>query len=121
MFVVVYLCGPGEHVIVPQKFIQNLSQQSLNNYGQNRNKIRLVFWSKLAIDAEGIPDKEYQPDFDLNLCSTFPPNNGQDEACYQGQTKYFFGEYEYFRILNIDVSEKKMCCFEHLLLFLFPN
>lgn len=95
MFVVVYLCDAKINIVVPQKFVFGLSQQNLNNYGRQRNKKYLVFWSKKAIQKVGddeVPMLNYTADFSLNVSSTFPPPNGRDEACYIGQTKYFFGK-----------------------------
>lgn len=89
MFVVVYLCEPKVHIIVPQSFIFGLSQQALNNYGKRRSKKYLIFWSKKAFNGE-IPAIDYTPNFALNVCSTFPPP--RDEACFIGKTKYFYGK-----------------------------
>lgn len=91
MFVVVYLSEAKKHVVVPQHFIFGLSQQYLNNYGRQRSKQFLVFWSKKALVGDDeIPMLNYNPNFGLNVCSTFPPE--REECCYTGQIKYFFGE-----------------------------
>lgn len=86
MFAVIFLCEPKVHIIVPQSFIYGLSQQVLFNYGKNRNKKYLVFWSK-----RGNEDLNTIPNFELNICERFPPR--QDEACYIGKIKYFYGKF----------------------------
>lgn len=92
MYVVVFLCDAKKHIVVPQKFIFALSQQYLNNYGRQRTRKFLVFWSNKAFFCDEIPDLNYKPNFSLNVSSTYPPD-GRDEACYIGQIKYFFGKY----------------------------
>lgn len=90
MFVVVFLLEAKKRIVVPQQFISGLSQQSLNNYGRQRCKTFKVFWSKKAISGDDEePISDYIPNFNLNEVSTFPPE--EDEACYKGQIKYFFG------------------------------
>lgn len=94
MYVVVFLCDVNEHIVVPQKFVLGLSQQSLNNYGRQRQRKFLVFWSKKALDdVDEIFMSNYEPNFDVNLSYTYPPE-GRDEACYSAQIKYFFGKCE---------------------------
>lgn len=85
MFAVVFLCDAKKHIIVPQKFIFGLSQQSLNNNGKNRNRKFLIFWSENALRGE-IPDPDYLPNFALNLSDNIPPI-GRKEACYVAQIK----------------------------------
>lgn len=93
MFVVVYLCEAKKHIVVPQTFIFELSQQNLNNYGRQRLKKFLVFWSKKAFVGEDeMPMPDYTPNFGLNVSSTYPPE-GIEESCYIGQIKYFFGKF----------------------------
>lgn len=93
MFVVVYLCEAKKHIVVPQTFIFELSQQNLNNYGRQRLKKFLVFWSKKALVGEDeMPMPDYTPNFGLNVSSTYPPE-GIEESCYIGQIKYFFGKF----------------------------
>lgn len=89
MFVVIFLTDSKKHIVVPQKFISGLSQQSLNNYGRQRSKKFKVFWSKNCDDDLQLFDDE--PNFNRNLCATFPPS--EDEVCYMAQIKYFFGMY----------------------------
>lgn len=88
MFVVIFLVDAQKHIVVPQKFISGLSQQSLNNYGKKRSTKFKVFWSKKANFDD--PTSDCTPNFGLAVSLTFPPE--EDEACYYGQIKYFYGE-----------------------------
>lgn len=92
MYVVVYLCDAKKNVVVPQKFIFGLSQPLLNNYGKQRTKKFLIFWSPAAFSRgeDEEPNLEFIPNFKLNISSIWTP---EEEACYIGQIRYFFGKY----------------------------
>lgn len=90
MFVVVYLCDAKKHIIVPKEFIFGLSQQALNNYGKNRNKKYLIYWSQKTCGDDELLDPRGVPNFELNVNHSFPPDH--DECCFYGQIKYFFGK-----------------------------
>lgn len=89
MFVVVYLVDAKAHIIVPEKFIFGLDEERLKNVGRNSNFQYKIFWAESAIDANGVPNAEFLPDFNLPKSTAFPPN---DEACYVGKLKKFFSE-----------------------------
>lgn len=87
MFVVVFLVEPKKYIIVPEEFIFALDEESLKNIGKNGNFSYKIFWSDNCVDNEGVPDKEYPPDFSLENSAPFPP---ADKACYIGKLKRFF-------------------------------
>lgn len=87
MYVVVFLVDAKKHIVVPQQFIFGLSQQNLNNYGKSKRKF-LIFWSKQV--CENGLDNNTVPNFALDISLHYPP--AQNETCYIGQIKYFFGE-----------------------------
>lgn len=91
MFVVIYLISPKIYVVVPEKFVHDLVQSKLKNYGANKNQNYLIFWSENALNDERIPDSLFQPNFHLPLSDVYPPP--ESEACYIGRLKKFFGEY----------------------------
>lgn len=89
MFVVVFLVDAKKHIVVPQKFVFGLSQQNLNNYGKSKRKF-LIFWSKEVCQNGSMENTNVMPNFGLNISSLYPPT--QNQTCYIGQLKYFFGE-----------------------------
>lgn len=89
MFVVVFLVDAKQHVAVPQKFVFGLNQQNLNNYGKSKRKF-LIFWSKEVFQSDSMENTDVMPNFRLNVSSQYPPT--QNQTCYIGQLKYFFGE-----------------------------
>lgn len=93
MYAVIFLVDAKKHIVVPQKFISGLSQQNLNNYGKSKRKF-LIFWSK-EVCENGLNDST-NPNFELTISSQHPPV--QNETCYIGQIKYFFGEKAFFLI-----------------------
>lgn len=93
MFVVGFLVEQKRHIIVPEKFIFDLSQENLKNNGCNKNHSYLMFWAKEAFgDEESAPILDYEPKFDLTVCNIFPPNDSIQEACYIIRLKKFFGK-----------------------------
>lgn len=89
MFVVVFLVEPKQHIIVPENHIFGLNLESLKNIGKNGNFRYKIFWSEWAVDADGVPDIEYIPDFDLPKRTTFPP---AESGCYVGKLKKNFSK-----------------------------
>lgn len=86
MFVVVFLVESKMHIIVPEKFIFSLDEESLKNVSKNAHFQYKIFWSESCVNSEGVPDIAYPPDFSLENISTFPPANS---ACYIGKLKRF--------------------------------
>lgn len=90
MYAVVYLTECKTHIVVLKQFIRGLSQQCLDNYGKNRNVSYLVFYSKEVCENGLNQNDTVSPKFDLATSSQYPPDD--DETCYIGHIKYFFGE-----------------------------
>lgn len=90
MYAAIYLTACKTHIVVPKKFIFGLSQQKLDNYGKNRNIPYLIFYSKEECE-NGSNQDDTVPKFNLAVSTHYPPDN--NEACYTGHIKYFFGEY----------------------------
>lgn len=90
MFIVVFLVDAKKHIIVPEEFIFNLDEESLKNKGKNPSFRYTVFWSENALDANGVPQADYLPDFNLTKSIDYPPIG---DACYLGQIKKFHSEY----------------------------
>lgn len=88
MYVVVYLIDVKKNVIVPEKHINGLDEESLKNVGANHNFTYQIFWSENATNDEGVPNGEYQPNFNLPKSMIFPPD--VPDACYTGRIKNFF-------------------------------
>lgn len=87
-FVVVYLLRCCEHVIVPERWVQDLNNAKLKNNGKNSNQNFLIFWSGINGDPNIIRD----PNFNANLDSKYHAT--VDEVCYLGRVKKIFGKYK---------------------------
>lgn len=87
MLVVVYLISPKKNIIIPQEWIMSLSQETLNNIGKASYQNRRIFWTKIGIDPDGIPDSSIEPNFLRPISLEFPPSG--DEACYIARVKCY--------------------------------
>lgn len=85
-FVVVYLIRAREFVVVPENWVQDLSNAKLKNNGRNSNQDFLIFWS--AIDGE--PNLHRVVNFNATLDSVY--YSTVNEVCYLGRIKKFFGK-----------------------------
>lgn len=83
MFVVVYLIAPKGKLIVPQEWLKDFNQETVNNIGKASYQNRRIFWSKIGVDADGIPDSSIRPNFNRNKSLVFPPSS--DDACYDAR------------------------------------
>lgn len=83
MFVVVYLTAPKGKIIVPQEWLKDFNQETVNNIGKASYQNRRIFWSKIGVDADGIPDSSIRPNFNRNKSLVFPPSS--DDACYDAR------------------------------------
>lgn len=104
MFVVVLLTGFKIYIPIVEEWIYDIDEESLKNNGVNSNRNVRIFWSKIGMNNDGIPNAEYKPKFNLPVSRVFPPHN--DEACYIGRIKFYFGKQKkclvymnYFKIL----------------------
>lgn len=86
-FVLVYLLRSREHLIVPEGWVQDLSNAKLKNHGANSNQDFLVFWSA----NNGTPNIHRNPNFNANLDWEYHAT--VDEVCYICRVKIFFGKY----------------------------
>lgn len=96
MFVSVYLTDAHKHTVVPQEFILDLSQVSLNNNGVNSNQSRRIFFSKELFESlkngEDISHMEYTPNFSIPISKIYPLTDGLGETCFIGRLKKIFGK-----------------------------
>lgn len=83
MFVVVYLTAPKGKIILPQDWLKDFNQETVNNIGKASYQNRRIFWSKIGVDADGIPDSSIRPNFNRNKSLVFPPSS--DDACYDAR------------------------------------
>lgn len=79
------------HVVVPENWIYDISQELLKNQGVNSNRDVLVFWSEKGL-VDGTPNEGYSPNFDISKASIFPPPNNTEEACYIARLIRYFGK-----------------------------
>lgn len=85
-FVVVYLIGAREFVVVLDTWIQDFNKAKLMNYGVNSNQDFRVFWSA----KNGHPNFEANIEFNAALENVF---HADGEVCYAGRVKKCFGKY----------------------------
>lgn len=90
MFVVVFIKSAKKKIVIPEKWIYDVNEELLKNKGVNSNRDVLIFWTKLAIDANGMPNVLHAPNFLATKSLEFPPSD--DEACYIGRVIHYFGE-----------------------------
>lgn len=93
MLVVVYLIDARKNVIIPQNWIMGSNQENINNFGKASYQTRRIFWSKIGIDCESIPDVSIVPNFRLPLAKVFPPPT--DAVCYFARIRRFCCEYSH--------------------------
>lgn len=86
-FVVVYLVGARELAVVPETWVQDLSNAKLKNNGRNSNVNFLVYWS--ATNDHANLDRE--PNFGAPIMAQY--HQTADEVCYMCRIKKFFGMY----------------------------
>lgn len=103
MFVVVYLTVSKKHIAVPETWIYNINQELLKNHGVNSNRNVLIFWSKKGF-VDGKPNEEFSPNFQLDRATAFPPQNNEEEACYIGRLKKYFGKYH----IKVKITKSKI-------------
>lgn len=93
MFVVVHLIEAKKRIIVPEKFILGVSEQSLKNYGTNSNRTHTVYWSKVAYGEEkSAPDDTCETDFRLAKSKIHPPKDDLIETCYDARLLYYYSK-----------------------------
>lgn len=80
LWIAVYLIDSSKVVVIPIKFIYNLSLSKSFNNRINRNQPHLIFWSANHQD---------QPNFHLTISKAFDQN---DEACYYANLLKAFGK-----------------------------
>lgn len=85
-FVVVYLIGAREFVVVLDAWVKELAKAKLMNYGVNANQDFRVFWSA----NDGYPYFEAEIKFSSPLKPGLVSNG---EACYVCRVKKNFGMY----------------------------
>lgn len=85
-FVVIYLIGAREIIVVPDKWVFDLNTAKLKNNGRNSNQNFLAYCS--FVDGE--PELAKEPNFDVPIFGEFNINMG--EACFLCRVKKFFGE-----------------------------
>lgn len=92
MFVVVYLTGPKKLTVIPEKFIFDLNERKLKNYGCNSNQSQRIYfsqqWFQNQIDKINL-DQEFTPNFDLRASSVYPLPNTVNEAVFVALLKKF--------------------------------
>lgn len=75
-----------ETVVVPEEWVQELSNAKLKNNGKNSYQDFLVFWSA----TDGKPNYLLLPNFNAPL--NYEYHADVDEVCYIGRVKRFFGK-----------------------------
>ena len=94
MFVSVYLTDAHKHTVVPQEFILDLNQVSLNNNGVNSNQSRRIYFSKELFESlangEDTSRMDFIPNFNVPVSKIYPLPNGLMESCFIGRLKKFF-------------------------------
>lgn len=89
MFVVVYLNEIKKYIPIIEKWIFDVNEEKLKNYGANSNQNVRFYWSRSGLNENGVPDGNHAPNFNLPTSNIFPPEN---EACYIGRVKFYFGK-----------------------------
>lgn len=90
MFVVVHLKLCKKRIVVPENWLFDVNQELLKNQGVNSNRDVLIFWSKNGL-VDDEPSVEFEPNFQLDKATTFPPPN-TEAACYIGRIIRYFGK-----------------------------
>lgn len=85
-FVAIFLIRSKKTVVVPEEWVQELSNAKLKNNGKNSYQDFLVFWSA----TDGKPNYLLQPNFNAPLDHEYHAN--VNEVCYIGRVKRFFGK-----------------------------
>lgn len=85
-FVVVYLIGAREFVVVPENWVQDLNGAKLKNYGTNSNQNFLVFWAASNGKANLLATANFNASLELKYHAS------TEGACYICRIKKFFGK-----------------------------
>lgn len=77
MFFVVYATDIGKHFIIPEKWIFDLKMKNHVNRSLNKNLSYRCYWtSKPNSRINGIPNPDFEPNFQVDLADHFP--------CFEG-------------------------------------
>lgn len=100
MFYVVYLIDQQQNVVIPMKWVREneASLELFVNEGLNNNHVYYCFWSERgnALKANGEPNPEFVPRFEMGLANNFP-----EEGCYLGKLIHFFSKCNLFSLIFI--------------------
>lgn len=80
-FVVVYLIGARDFVVVPENWVFDLNTAKLKNHGRNSNQDFLVYF----INGEKIGEPNFNAPIATNL------KDASNGACFLCRVKKFFG------------------------------
>lgn len=105
LYYVAFLLDAGKNIVIPCTWMRNAEKivEKFVNYGLNTNQTHLCFWS-IHADAktqDGKPNFDYQPNFDSQIKTEFPC----DEGVFRCRVVKFTSEY-LFIILSNDIRHK---------------
>lgn len=95
MYFVIYLSTLNKRVIIPTEWINDVGNhlEKFINNGLNKNQLFLCYYTtKAAAFIGDKPDKNYVPDFKLDLVTKIN-DNGEFDGCFIGQLVHFNREY----------------------------
>lgn len=92
-YYVVYLVDAYENIVIPCTWIEDANKmlQKFVNYGLNAHQLHLCYWSTIgdAKTQDGRPNFNYEPNFDAELKTEFP----RDEGTFRCRVIKFTSEY----------------------------
>lgn len=94
MLVLVFLSVPRCYTVVDERFIYQLVERNVKNYGINRYQNRLIYFSREWFEKLQRNEKlngDFVPNFTLQTTNEYPLPHGMNETCYIGRMICFEG------------------------------